>query len=29
MSDDVNIKATKKLISIILKELNSRVGKFN
>ncbi len=27
--DEVNLSATKKLIAIILKELNSRVGKFN
>ena len=29
LNDEVNVKATKKLITIILKELNSRVGKFN
>jgi hypothetical protein len=27
--DEVNMRATKKLVSLILKELNSRVGKFN
>lgn len=27
--DEVNMRATKKLISLILKELNTRVGKFN
>ncbi len=29
VKDPVNMKATKKLIQMILKELNSRVGKFN
>ena len=29
VKDPINMKATKKLISMILKELNSRVGKFN
>ena len=29
INDSVNLSATKKLIAMILKELNSRVGKFN
>ena len=29
IKDPTNMSATKKLISMILKELNSRVGKFN
>ena len=27
--DQVNLRATKKMISLILKELNSKIGKFN